>query len=121
MKRFFAFLLATCMMPSFAGLFSACDKVKDQPENNFSGEVTKEQWDLAVIAEKFNNVTINYEFFQTEMGEVKAEILIAGDKVLKTMDVENLVVGYAGEQAENQKSMVLDLFIRPIYRFNRKI
>ena len=172
MKRFFVFILVTCMMLSFVGLFSACDnsqnppahehsfsqnwmkdedyhwnvcegvgcneiankgehdwtgvdantctvcgKVKDQTENNFSGEVTKEQWNLAVIAEKFNNVTINYGFFQTETGEVKTELLIAGDKVLKTMNAANLVVGYAGEQAENQKSIVLDLFIGLIEKY----
>ncbi len=94
-----------------ANTCTVCGKVKDQPGNNFSGEVTKEQWDLAVIAEKFNNVTINYGFFQTEKGEVKTELLIAGDKVLKTMKDVNLVIGYAGEQAKEQKSLVLDLFI----------
>ncbi len=117
MKRFFAFLLAICTMLSCVGLFSACDNSQNPPENNFTGEVTKEQWNLAVITEKFNNVTINYGFFQTEIGEVKTEILIDGDKVLKTMNDVNLVVGYTGEQAENQKSIVLDLFIGLIEKY----
>lgn len=93
MKRFFAFLLTICTMLSCVGLFSACDNSENPPEKDFSGEVTKEQWNLAVIAEKFNNVTINYGFSQPETGEVKTELLIAGDKVLKTMSAANLVVG----------------------------
>ena len=117
MKRFFAFLLAICTMLSCVGLFSACDNSQNPPENNFTGEVTKEQWNLAFITEKFNNVTINYGFFQTEVGEVKTEILIDGDKVLKTMNDVNLVVGYTGEQAEDQKSLVLDLFIGLIEKY----
>ena len=117
MKRFFAFLLAICTMLSCVGLFSACDNSQNPPENNFTGEVTKEQWNLAFITEKFNNVTINYGFFQTEIGEVKTELLIDGDKVLKTMNDVNLVVGYTGEQAEDQKSLVLDLFIGLIEKY----
>lgn len=117
MKRFSAFLLAICTMLSCVGLFSACNNSQNPSENNFTGEVTKEQWNLAFMIEKFNNVTINYEFFQTERGEVKTELLIDGDKVLNTMNDVNLVVGYTGEQAEGQKSIVLDLFIGLIEKY----
>ena len=59
MKRFFAFLLAICTMLSCVGLFSACDNSQNPPENNFTGEVTKEQWNLAFITEKFNNEVLS--------------------------------------------------------------
>ncbi|MBR5250895.1 MAG: hypothetical protein IKV38_02645 [Clostridia bacterium] len=92
---------------------TVCGQTKTQTptEPSLSGEVTKEQWDLAVVIEKFNNVTKNYGFVQSEMGEVKSEILIAGEKVIKKMLDVGLVVGYAGEQAQAQKDMVLNLFV----------
>lgn len=171
MKRFFVFLLATCIMFSTVGFLSACDDNQTPHEHAFSqnwtkdadyhwhgcegvgcneisnkqahdytgaqsntcsvcgyvngeeeqpafnGSVTKEQWDLAVIAEKFNNVTISYGFSHAQMGEVKAEILIAGDKTYKKMNDSGLMVGYAGEQAKLQKDMVLDLFMGLIAKY----
>ena len=117
MKRFFTVLLAICTVLSCVGVFSACGNPQNPSENNFNGEVTQEQWNLAFITDKFNNVTINYGCFQEGKGEVRTKLLIDGDKVLKTMNDVNLVIGYTGEQAEAQKSIVLDLFIGLIEKY----
>ena len=94
-----------------------CGQEKEQPVDSFNGEVTKEQWDLAVIAEKFNNVTVSYALVQTGIGEVKAEILIDGDKVYRRMEQPTMNMGFVGEQAKAQKDMVLNLFIDLIAKY----
>jgi len=117
MKRFITILLTLCLCLSICGLFIACGGDNSDGGdtngggNSFTGEVTEEQWDLAVIAEKFNNVTITYQFTHEQMGEVKCELLIAGDKVLKKMEDPIMNLGYVGENATAQKNLVLDLFI----------
>ena len=86
-------------------------------QDDFSGEVSEEQWNLATIAEKFNNVTIKYEFIQNQMGLVKSEMWVDGDKVLKKNADPVMNIGYTGEQGKAQKDLVLNLFLGLIEKY----
>ena len=84
------------------------------PEDTFTGEVDQEDWLGAIKEELFDNVTIFYSYNMTFGGfteKIESYLKIADGRVQKEMNMPKIQVVFENELAEQQKDMVLGLFL----------
>ncbi len=117
MKKLLSFLLVLCLCASAMVMLSACDE--GDAKGNFE-ELNEEEWEAALSAPNFENVTVKYEYTQegafmkqvmktTKTGVYRSIEVYASEDAETPMNKDD--VYFDGENAKTQRNLFLQTFL----------